>query len=244
MKNIDKETVLKIIVDLCISGFLYFLICSNKVGEFVHPRIIIFIKLSIVLFIIIAFVLLFETQNKSYVKRKLNGYYVYIIPFLILCIFINFAPTSAYISSDINNIREKIASDNEEVLSNKKKIQRLIENDIFEVGEENYIDFLNLASKDYEAISKKTITMTGFVYRDNSLNKDEFALVRILMSCCSADTKVVGMICNKELDKSYKNDTWVKVSGRLQKNNKGEAILKINSIKVIDKPSNIYIYYH
>lgn len=246
MKNIDKETILKIMICFSISGFLYYLICSNRIGDFVHPRIVAILKVSIILFIIIAFALLFQLNNKSYVKRKLTGYYIYIIPLLILFIAINFAPTSKYIASNINSIREKIASDNAEVITHKTMVKVPIKSDknTFEVNDENFIDFLNLVNNNFDDISNKTIIITGFIYKDNSINKNEFALVRILMSCCSADTKVVGIICNNQLDKTLKNDSWVKVTGRLERNKEGEVTLKINDMNLIDKPKNIYIYYH
>ena len=61
------------------------------------------------------------------------------------------------------------------------------------------------------------IEMTGFVFRDEllKLEKDEFVLARLMMSCCAADLTPVGLVCKYEKAPDFKKDTWITVKGTI-----------------------------
>ncbi|MDR1943965.1 MAG: TIGR03943 family protein [Synergistaceae bacterium] len=59
-----------------------------------------------------------------------------------------------------------------------------------------------------------TIRMTGFVFKDpEMLLPDEFAPVRLVMSCCVADLLPFGMICKYDKVDELQADSWVTVEG-------------------------------
>lgn len=61
-----------------------------------------------------------------------------------------------------------------------------------------------------------TVIMTGYVYKDPSFMKsDEFAPVRLMMSCCVADLAPAGLICKYDKASELKDDAWVTVEGTL-----------------------------
>jgi putative membrane protein len=47
----------------------------------------------------------------------------------------------------------------------------------------------------------RNLEISGFVCKESYLNKNQFIIGRIVMTCCAADSKVVGII--GEYDKSY-----------------------------------------
>lgn len=60
------------------------------------------------------------------------------------------------------------------------------------------------------------IKMTGFVFRDASLMKDnEFVPGRLMMTCCVADLTPVGLLCQYDKTAELKADSWVTVEGTL-----------------------------
>lgn len=60
-----------------------------------------------------------------------------------------------------------------------------------------------------------TIKMTGFVYIDDTFQKDEFMASRLLMTCCVADLSPVGLICKYDKTPQLKSNSWVTVEGVL-----------------------------
>lgn len=61
-----------------------------------------------------------------------------------------------------------------------------------------------------------TITMTGFVFRDeNTFAPGQFVPARLAMTCCAADLTPVGMLCKYEKAASLETDSWIMVEGTL-----------------------------
>jgi putative membrane protein len=111
------------------------------------------------------------------------------------------------------------------------------------VEDKNYMFFLNEAYNDCDEYLGKEIEITGFLYRDNSLKKNELVLGRVMMVCCSADTQIVGLLCNYQENFKFNNNTWVRVVGVLQENDSSEGvILNILALEKVEKPKNEYVY--
>lgn len=60
-----------------------------------------------------------------------------------------------------------------------------------------------------------TVAMTGYIFKDPELKKDEFVPARLMMSCCAADLSPTGLICKYDKASELKADTWVTVEGTL-----------------------------
>jgi putative membrane protein len=93
--------------------------------------------------------------------------------------------------------------------------------------------------------------MKGFIYKQNGLNKDEFILSRILVSCCAADAQIVGVLCDYSKGDELTEGTWVNIVGTLRereyKDDKSGEVsiipkIKVDKLEKIDKGSNEYIY--
>ena len=93
--------------------------------------------------------------------------------------------------------------------------------------------------------------MKGFIYKQKGLDKDEFILARILVSCCAADAQLVGVLCDFSKVKGFTEGTWVNIEGILGQREYADSkngnisiipIIKVNMIEKTDKQSNEYIY--
>ncbi|ANS74151.1 hypothetical protein AWM70_05795 [Paenibacillus yonginensis] len=94
----------------------------------------------------------------------------------------------------------------------------------------------------------KSISLTGFVYKDDSLGQSdgEFAVGRFLVLCCTADALPFGVMVKSPANAaSFDKDTWVKVTGKINLETiSGQQVLRIDasSINAAAPPSIPYVY--
>ncbi len=61
-----------------------------------------------------------------------------------------------------------------------------------------------------------TVTITGYVFKDSELLKeDEFVPARLMMSCCVADLAPAGLLCKYDKTSELTADSWVTIEGTL-----------------------------
>ena len=72
-----------------------------------------------------------------------------------------------------------------------------------------YVDIMDRPQR-YDG---KRIEYTGELLMPPELGKDAFVPGRMVMTCCEADMKFLGLICKYKGASAYKNKDWVKVRG-------------------------------
>jgi putative membrane protein len=60
-----------------------------------------------------------------------------------------------------------------------------------------------------------TVIMTGFVFKDETMEANEFVPARLAMTCCVADLSPCGLLCKYDKASGLKADAWVTVEGTL-----------------------------
>lgn len=91
----------------------------------------------------------------------------------------------------------------------------------------------------------KQVELSGFVYRDDAMKPDQFAVSRFAMNCCSADSLPYGLVATFDKAASLKKDAWVKVTGKLTEGQyDGDTILEllVTHIESIRTPESPYVY--
>lgn len=92
----------------------------------------------------------------------------------------------------------------------------------------------------------KKITATGSVWKDAELfEKDEFALARMMMTCCAADMQPVGVLAQWNDVQALTDGEWIEVSGTLSKKpykDSFDPLILVETIKKINPPQREYIY--
>jgi putative membrane protein len=113
--------------------------------------------------------------------------------------------------------------------------------------------FLSTVTKIYDNLDNmlgSDVELTGFVYRDESFDKDSFVLSRLLMVCCAADVQVVGIMCKLD-DNSIEDNQWIKIKGSIESTSQYNAytekeetipMINISDFELIDEPLEQYIY--
>lgn len=129
----------------------------------------------------------------------------------------------------------------------EKEKASIINQDTIKITDKNYLMTMELIYNYPGEFEGKNIEFTGFVYNDKVTNDNNLFLFRFGIIHCVADSGVYGMLVHMPDDAKYKNDTWVKVSGKLTEENYAPFKMNIPALQVthfekIDKPKDVYVY--
>jgi len=90
------------------------------------------------------------------------------------------------------------------------------------------------------------ITAVGSVWKDSELfEPHDFALARMMMTCCAADMQPVGLLAQWSSAQELTDGEWVEITGTLSKKpyKAGfDPYIIVASVKKIDSPGREYIY--
>jgi putative membrane protein len=113
------------------------------------------------------------------------------------------------------------------------------------LDERNYVielDNINMFPSEYKDCE---IEITGKVYTDSKMKSNEFAIVRPMMSCCSADSVLAGFLCQSNGKINVQKDSWIKVIGKISVVNgatEQTIFVAVNNILEAQKPKNEFVY--
>lgn len=285
--KINIETLLKILILLCFAFFFYSIVQTGKVKLYVHPRIVPYVKFSIIVMLLIALCMLGDLFKSVRGKGNIAAYGVFIIPLIIAFVSpaqalnsasgkeVNLLQQTAKLQqkqkssnfdSSNNNSGNSNANSNASTAAGNNNIdvsaviqstpsptdlpnkQLTIQDNKTMVKQDNFVATLDQINQNPDRFVGKDIELEGFVFRDKGFQQNRFVTARFMISCCTADAQVVGLLCQYENISQYKTDTWVKISGKIKKIEfNGEQIpaVKVENIKTIDSPSNAqdgYVY--
>ena len=118
------------------------------------------------------------------------------------------------------------------------------QNDVSEISAKNYTNVLKTVHENIDNYVGMKIRFTGYIYRVSDLNDNQFVLARDMIISSNSQFLVVGFLCEYKNAKDFPNDTWVTVTGEIQKGNyHGDMpILEIIDISESEKPSEEYVY--
>lgn len=121
----------------------------------------------------------------------------------------------------------------------------LITKDKIEITDDRFIQMLSTLEMNVQDFQGKEVEMVGFVYREDDFDENEAVIARFGVSCCVADASVYGAFSKSDSMRTIKTDSWVKVSGIIEKKDYNGYILpyiNITSLEKIDAPLQAYVY--
>lgn len=110
------------------------------------------------------------------------------------------------------------------------------------VSDEDFYNWLLQLSYYPDKYDGYQITMHGTVFRDDTLESNEFAVTRLLMSCCIADLAPCGPICIWDDASNLKQDKWVSVTGVFHYNKEKGIVIQVTGIEDAKKAEKEYVY--
>ncbi|MBA4493340.1 TIGR03943 family putative permease subunit [Paenactinomyces guangxiensis] len=155
-------------------------------------------------------------------------------------------------SKDQNEQDQETATNKEPEFANienpyKKFVKQIKAEPVITLTEKNYADYLNTINMYPKEFSGKKIRLIGFVYRDETLKKNEFVIGRFTVTCCTADAGVVGLLTTYPGAQHLKLDQWIEATGTvqtIQPEGYDMPVIKLTSYKTISPPKDPYIYFN
>lgn len=134
----------------------------------------------------------------------------------------------------------KVTEQVEEQLTKSMLGQRKIQ-----VEDKDYVQTMSIIGQDVNGFKGKELTFTGFIYKDKDVRGNKAVVARYGITCCIADASVWGMIVTGQNVEKFPEETWVKVTGILDKTTYKRMpfpLVKISKLEKINKPADPYVY--
>ena len=111
--------------------------------------------------------------------------------------------------------------------------------EIAQIKPQDYTNILKAVHDNLDNYVGQKISFSGYIYRLNGFQKDQFVLARD-MDIGNNQTLIVGFLCSSENATEFPTYTWVDITGEITKGyyNGEIPILKIISIEKSSKPEN------
>ena len=223
MKRFNFDEFLWFIVLIILDASIIYLLFTNKIDFYIGDKMIKYIYITIVMIsiiIIFQFKNVFTSKGNGNFKKKLLPI---VLTVILGIISINKQETfkhselnkelteSKVINIDMKSLYEHEVDDN--LIKNKNNNK-----EILIINEDNpmVLEDIRINPENYIGMN---LEIHGFVCKESYLNKNQFIIGRIIMSCCAADSKAVGII--GEYDKAYdlnENENII-VSGTISSSN-------------------------
>ena len=115
--------------------------------------------------------------------------------------------------------------------------------EIANLTEENYTNILKEVHENLETYIGQKISFTGYVYRVADLKENQFILAREMIINSKNQTVVVGFLCQVDNAQNFKDDTWVKITGTIEKGYYYGNIpyINISNIEEVSKPEQEFV---
>ncbi|WP_373230291.1 TIGR03943 family protein [Cohnella sp.] len=120
----------------------------------------------------------------------------------------------------------------------------LVKQELVKVEEKQFIETLTTIDLFRTAFIGKTIQISGFVYRENTMGAQQFGVSRFAINCCSADASPYGVMVKFGRANTLETDEWVTVTGKLETTmyNDIEIIqINVNKVVKITPPDEPYV---
>ncbi|SEN47416.1 TIGR03943 family putative permease subunit [Lihuaxuella thermophila] len=128
----------------------------------------------------------------------------------------------------------------------KELVPKIKAEPVITFTEKNYADYFNTINMYPKEFEGKKIRLKGFVYRDETLKKNEFVTGRFTVTCCTADATVIGMVTTGSHAGQVKSNQWIEVTGTIQTvmyEGYEMPVIKLDSYKPVSPPKDPYIYF-
>lgn len=126
------------------------------------------------------------------------------------------------------------------------KYQRVLDNSnkIGVINNYNYSTILKDVHENLDNYMGESFSYSGYIYRVPDINENQFILARDMIVSSDFKTVVIGFLCEYDSASNFADNTWVSISGIIDKGFfYGDIpVIKIKSINCIDTPENPLVF--
>lgn len=116
---------------------------------------------------------------------------------------------------------------------------------VIEIAAPRFLETLTTLSFFPDSFVGRRASISGFVYRDDTIGDGQFVLGRFAVQCCAADAIPYGIVVESPDAGKYASDKWMTVTGTLAKTtvDGGEVLLlKADAAAGIEPADDPYVY--
>jgi putative membrane protein len=198
MRRFNLDEFLCFVVFVLLDIWIFYLAYTGKIDFYIGKKMLKYIYITVVMLSIIAFFQIqkiFTLQRNSKLKLKL-------LP-IILTIILGIISINKQETFKHNQLNNEIKESNLSNIDMKYLYEHEIDYDIIQeqnnkkeiliINEDNpmLLEDIRVNSKKY--IGRK-LEIHGFICKENYLNKNQFIIGRLVMNCCAADSRVIGIV--------------------------------------------------
>ena len=238
--SLNFNAVLKALLLFGFAAFYLRSVFTGTVSQYVHPRIIPYLVFAAAVMIIIGILLLASAAG----SRSKSGSSWQLI-FFALPLLMAFTLPPQPLAADTNAVGDLQLSSAAAGQESQSNVAAIPEDGPIDIESGNYYPILCDLYTDLDKYVGRTVTVTGFVFRDESFASDQFVAARLLMVCCAADMQTVGLLCQYDDAATLESDSWVAVTGVLQKvpfGGEDVPCIAVESVEAVEEPEDAYIY--
>lgn len=271
-RNYNIDAAFKVVVLLGFALFFFLTIQSGQVLKYVHPRNVPFIKFAAIAMVLISLFFIPEVFKPQRIKVSSIPLLFFILPLIMAFLLPTQSFNSDYISygdlklqgnsgnvdnpeikteySEEDEYKEDIYIDeysdaeNKNIIESNRNELQLIDETII-MDNDNYVRWIQEIYENIEKYNGKKIQVSGFVFKDEQFEDNEFVSARMMMVCCAADMQPIGFLCRYDNAAELKVDTWIIVYGTIAKgefNGNVIPVIEADKVENIEKPEFDYVY--
>ncbi|WP_202711022.1 TIGR03943 family putative permease subunit [Sporosalibacterium faouarense] len=281
MRKFNINEFIWFIILLGFTFLLYDLTSTDKLKLFIHPRLTQYVKITFYVLVILSIVQITRVFSKGHGTKIRKGYILFVLPLLLVFIVNPKGLNAQIIAkkgvnlgeirnSNIGNIQDKDIDNKEEIENSGVQVDKATESSEAQSITDNqmeintdyisfantqesqvFLDTINNVSNNTEEFLNQEVSVIGFIYRQEDFKENQFVIARMLLSCCVADTQVIGLLCESEEANNFNDSEWVRITGTVNttvyldpKFNQEISLplLKISSIERVSEPESPYVY--
>ena len=229
IKQLNIQTLLEAGTLLSLAAWLFVYLVSGQYLTYVTPRMLPYLIVAVVVLAGLAGVTLTRVFRPNH-RARLAHVFVLTLPLILLIlphgmISVSSSQLSSLSASTAQPAQQSAtptpapeATDEADLVDQQPQddiagLDR--ENRTIAVTTENYYQWMERFYNEADEYAGYTVSMTGYVVNGSVFAEDEFALTRLVMTCCVSDLAPIGVICKYDHASDWNADDWVSVVGTL-----------------------------
>ncbi|MDP4088294.1 MAG: TIGR03943 family protein [Bacillota bacterium] len=246
VKKFDRDALIWTAILLLILYSFARMIYSGDIKNYIHPDMVkytVFGTLAIFLMVLNGLGQIFKESSHDKIRF---GYLLFLLPVLIyLLLRPSGLSESTAVNRGVNLLFYKTLGSTE--LGHNHTHEHgdgnmVIDRGTIIIGDNNFFTSIKEIYGNIQKYKDNAVDIKGFVLIEKGVDK-EFILSRMIISCCAADTEVIGIKCQYDKLQGLSGGQWVQVRGRFKQSKPDSLpVLSVEGLKVIEKPQNNYIY--
>ena len=234
IKQLNMQALLEACVLLALAVWLLVYLISGRYLTYVTPRMLPYLIGTVFVFLVLAGVMLLRLFRPN---RRARTLHVFVLTLPLILLLLPHGTISVS-SGDLSSVSVSAEQSNQPAQpsttanpdsnrasktatptadAGEEAIDGLDRaNQTITISTENYYDWMERLYQDTTVYEGYTVCLTGYVINGSDVfAKDEFAVARLVMTCCVADVSPVGIICQSDTADQLQADDWVSVEGTL-----------------------------